>query len=219
MGGSGAAQAWKLGSLELTCRTRLAGTVMSAGCNPGALTECFALGLAAVNRSWAATERFEGKEILKIMVSGAAKFIKWWCSGADLFFVFWLLICENDMLCMERKFRAENGGIKSGTYPICTWKCLPPPPRPLWPGSRARLSALFYNSSRLLDALSKHLSIILTHSDTNLDLKNHSQLKCRGGARLLRPPPPLPLNPPLKVRACNFSLWFFVITRITCGHI
>ena len=57
--GSGAGSSVKWGSLELTCKTRLAGTL--AGCNPGALRECFAYGLAVVNRPWAATERLEGK--------------------------------------------------------------------------------------------------------------------------------------------------------------
>ena len=81
MRGSGAGSSVKLGVSGSDCRTRLAGTL--AGCN----------GLAAVNRPWAATERLEGKETLKMMVSGAAKTLKWRCSEADFF-----VICQNDML-------------------------------------------------------------------------------------------------------------------------
>ena len=62
-----------------------------------------------------------GSKISKIMISGTAKIVKRWCSGADYF-----KICENDMLRIG-KFRAENGGLSHGTYPICIWKYPPPP--------------------------------------------------------------------------------------------
>ena len=55
-------------------RTRLAGTLV--GCNAWVLHESFAFGLTAVNRQWAATERLEGKHILEMVVSRAAKFVK-----------------------------------------------------------------------------------------------------------------------------------------------
>ena len=48
--------------------------------------------------------------------------VKWWCSGADI-----LVICENDN-APERKFRAKNGGLSRGTYPICIHMEVPPPP-------------------------------------------------------------------------------------------
>ena len=96
--------------------------------NPGALAERFASGLAAVNRPWAATKRVEDtRYILKMMVSGAAKTLKWWCSGVDF-----SVICENDMLW------SGNLGLKMGVSNIETWhipnmhiiiwKCPPPPP-------------------------------------------------------------------------------------------
>ena len=115
MRGSGVGSSVKLGSPELTCRTRLAGTL--AGCNPGALAECFAFRLPTVNRLWAATERLEGKEILKMLVSRATKTLKWWC-------YLW------KWYALERKFKAENGGLKNGTYPIWTYMEVPPPPPP-----------------------------------------------------------------------------------------
>ena len=54
---------------------------------------------------------------------------------------------ENDML-LERKFRAENGGLKNGTYPICTYiygsapPTRPPPPPPPPSPPRAYMSVL-----------------------------------------------------------------------------
>ena len=53
-------------------------------------------------------------------------------------------------------------------------------------------------SSRILDALSCYLSLILKPSITKLDLKKHSQSKFRGGASLLRPR----LDPPLSFMLC-----------------
>ena len=50
------------------------------------------------------------------------KNVKWWCSGTDF-----LEICENYML-RKRKFRAENGGLSCGTYPICIHNGSTPPP-------------------------------------------------------------------------------------------
>ena len=71
MRGSRVDSSMKWGFPELTCRTRL------AGCNPGALPDRFTFGLAAVNQPWAATERLEGTEILKMMGSRAAKTVKY----------------------------------------------------------------------------------------------------------------------------------------------
>ena len=48
-------------------------------------------------------ERLEHKEISIMMVSGMAKTLKWWCSGAEYFCHLWKLFAP------ERKFRAENG--------------------------------------------------------------------------------------------------------------
>ena len=75
MRGFGAGSSVNGGLMELTCRTRLAGNL--AGCNPGALHERFAVRLAALNRPWGATERLVGKEIKKMMISEAAKTVKW----------------------------------------------------------------------------------------------------------------------------------------------
>ena len=63
-------------------------------------------------------------DISKIKVSGTAKAIKWWCSGAE-----YVKICENDM------FRIGNLGLKMGvsraahTQYAYIWKYPPPPPR------------------------------------------------------------------------------------------
>ena len=56
------------------------------------------------------------------MISGPAKTIKWWCSGADF-----CVICENYML-WSGNLGLKMGGLKNGTYPICTYMEVPPPP-------------------------------------------------------------------------------------------
>ena len=70
-------------------------------------------------------ERVEIKEILKMMVSGTAKSAKK-CKTVMLrnrfFGNLWKLYAP------ERKFRAENGGLSRGTYPICIHMEVPPPP-------------------------------------------------------------------------------------------
>ena len=52
------------------------------------------------------------------------KNVKWWCSGSDFFGNLWKWYAP------KRKFRAENGGLSRGTYPICIhnflWKYPPP---------------------------------------------------------------------------------------------
>ena len=68
-------------------------------------------------------ERVEIKDILKMMVSGTAKNVKWWCSGPDF-----LVICENDML------RNRNLGLKMGVSCAAHTQYAymedpPPPPR------------------------------------------------------------------------------------------
>ena len=81
--------------------------------------ECFAFGRSGwASRPW---------EAMKVMVSGTAKFAK---------------KCEMVMLrngffgnlwkwyAPERKFRAENGGLSRGTYPICIHNGSTPPPPP-----------------------------------------------------------------------------------------
>ena len=57
------------------------------------------------------------------------KNVKWWCSGTDFFSNLWKWYAP------ERKFRAENGGLSRGTYPICIHMEVPPPP----PGSETGL--------------------------------------------------------------------------------
>ena len=65
----------------------------------------------------------ERKEIVKIMVSGMAKNLKWWCSGAE-----YCVICGNDILRIGN-LGLIMGGLSRGTYPICIhMEVLPPPP-------------------------------------------------------------------------------------------
>ena len=70
-------------------------------------------------------ERVEIKEISKMMVSGTAKSAQK-CK---------MVMLRNGFLgnlwkwyAPERKFRAENGGLSRGTYPICIHMEVPPPP-------------------------------------------------------------------------------------------
>ena len=55
--------------------------------------------------------------------------------------------------------------------------------------------------SRILDALSCYLSLILKHSDTKRDWKKYSRSNFRGDACLLRPP----MDPPLTLMIIFFS--------------
>ena len=81
----------------------------------------FAFGLS---RPWEAVNGLKLLFFWKMMVSGTAKNVKWWCSGPDF-----LVICENDMR------RNENLGLKKGvsraahTQYAYIWKYPPPPPR------------------------------------------------------------------------------------------
>ena len=54
------------------------------------LTRSAAERLAAVGGG----ERVEIKEILKMMVSGTAKNVKWWCSGPDSLVILWKWLCS-----------------------------------------------------------------------------------------------------------------------------
>ena len=79
-------------------------------------------------------ERVEIKEILKMMVSGTAKSAKK-CKMVMLRNGFFFFVGNLwKWYAPERKFRAENGGLSRGTYPICIHMEVPPPP-PL-PGER-----------------------------------------------------------------------------------
>ena len=80
-------------------------------------------------RPWEAMnpdERVEMKEILKMMVSGTAKSAQK-CKMVMLRNGFFGNLWE--LYAPERKFRAENGGLSRGTYPICIHMEVPPPPR------------------------------------------------------------------------------------------
>ena len=72
-------------------------------------------------------ERVEIKEILKMMVSGTAKSAKK-CKMVMLRNGFFGNLWK--WYAPERKFRAENGGLSRGTYPICIHMEVPPPPPP-----------------------------------------------------------------------------------------
>ena len=51
------------------------------------------------------------------------KNVKWWCSGTDF-----LVIILWKWYAPERKFRAENGGLSRGIFPISIHIEVPPPP-------------------------------------------------------------------------------------------
>ena len=107
--------AWKCGSPELPGRVWLA---LWPAAKPGRCRTLCVRAEPAVGGG----ERVEIKEILKMMVSGTAKNVKWRCSRPDLFGHLWKWYAP------ERKFRAENGGLSRGTYPI-------PGPEILWTGT------------------------------------------------------------------------------------
>ena len=90
-----------------------------------ARTLCVRSGCMHYNRLWEATERLEGKEILKMMVSGAAKTVKWWCSG--FFFLChlwkWYMLWSGNLELKMRVSRVAH------TQCAHIWKCPPPPPR------------------------------------------------------------------------------------------
>ena len=69
-------------------------------------------------------ERVEIKEILNMMVSGTAKKCKMVMLRRGFFGYLWKWYAP------ERKFRAENGGLSRGTYPVYTMEVPPPPPPP-----------------------------------------------------------------------------------------
>ena len=65
------------------------------------------------------------------------KFWKWWSPERQKN-VKWCLLRTGFVghlwkwYAPERKFRAENGGLSRGTYPICIHMEVPPPPPPGW---------------------------------------------------------------------------------------
>ena len=106
---------------------------------------------------------------------------------------------------LERKFRADNGGLKNGTYPICTHMKVPPPPgggggggrthitarnrTHFRQGSRARLRAP--GCSRVILMLSRAIwALFFKHSDFFFFFngKKHIVDPILGRGRLLRPP-------------------------------
>ena len=136
MRGSGAsrargARAWKCRSPERTVgRVWLAFLQAAIPGAPRQSEKCTSPERARVARAWkcGAPERARearlsksavGSEMSKIMVSGTAKTVKWWCSGAEYF-----KICENDML------RNGNLGLKMGVSRAAhtQYGSSPPPP-------------------------------------------------------------------------------------------
>ena len=88
--------------------------------------ERFAFGL---RRPWEPMNGLKLKKFWKLWSpepQNPPKNVKWWCSWTDFFL--WV-ICEK-WYAPERKFRAENGGLSRGTYPICIHNGSTPPPPP-----------------------------------------------------------------------------------------
>ena len=137
MGGSGVSSSVKMQGSGESSSMKVRPPELTVGCiwlalwpaaYPRELHECKAgcSKLAVGGDEW--LEIFYGKRNSRMMVSRAAKNLKWWCSGADLL---WFVI-----YALERKFRAENGGLLHGTYPICIYMEVPPPPPPPHPDQR-----------------------------------------------------------------------------------
>ena len=134
--------AWKCESPErswsvLSVKMRISGTAA----NP---LRCRTLCVRA-EQAVGGDERVEIKKNLKIMVSGTAKSAKQ-CKMVMLrngfFGNMWKLYAP------ERKFRAENGGLSRGTYPICIhYGSTPPPPGPI---SRMQITDLNVEESGYL---------------------------------------------------------------------
>ena len=134
--------AWKCKTPELLGRVWLA--LFGPAANPRRCrTLCFRAEPAV-----GGDERVEIKEILKMVVSGTAKSAKK-CKMVMLrngcFGNLWKLYAP------ERKFRAENGGLSCGTYPICMHMEVPPPPptpkySPSWTVDSTELSETQFSS-------------------------------------------------------------------------
>ena len=85
--------------------------------------ERFAFGL---RRPWEAMNGLKFKKFWKWWSperQNPPKIVKWWCSGTDSF---WGNLWK--WYAPERKFKAENGGLSRGPYPICIHMEVPPPP-------------------------------------------------------------------------------------------
>ena len=105
----------------------------------------------------------------------------------------------------ERKFRAENGGLSRGTYPICIhMEVPPPPPPPGWLCASTHITSAEPNSLSARGQgphkgpRSSRVVLMLSHAIWALFLSILIKIGYKkvdpilGGARLLRPPPPPP---------------------------